>query len=176
MVDRSCRSSDVASLGASRSRNSAVIDTPAGPAFPMTASTSRSPRRARSATLARNGSSASTLVSTSMGRASLRRPPHTGQDRRQPSIQLRNRAPRVTSTARCRTIQRPQNCIGRTVAMSPSGRLPLGSCVILRIVVGSHLNVAASRCTLLRDKHRSRWRGEGALTPQRRRSCPPYTP
>ena len=104
-----------------------------------------SPCRAGAANLCRNGCAGSALVSKLSGRASSIAMPHRGQLIRHPSIQLRNRAPRVTGSAQWRLRQHLHTCIGRIVAIRPIGRLRPRDCVIFRIIRGSYRNRCASR-------------------------------
>jgi hypothetical protein len=80
-------------------------------------------------------------LSMFIGRQSSNRAPHTGQLTRQPSIQLRKRAPRVSGVASWRMTQRRQTCTGRSVAIRPAGRRRPRDCVIRRRAWGSVRNV-----------------------------------
>jgi hypothetical protein len=128
--------------GSSRLRINVMAEPPCG--FRRTASSGIiSPSAACSATLARRGSAGLALLSMFIGRQSSKRAPHTGQLTRQPSIQLRKRAPRVSGVASWRMTQRPQTCMGRSVAIRAAGRRRPRDCVIRRRAWESVRNVRA---------------------------------
>ena len=93
---------------------------------------------------------------------------------RQPSIQLRNRAPRVSTFAACRSSQGRQICGGCPIATRRLRTLPPRDCVMLRIRCAEQRKTSASNAAWRRDKFRStlrtdvcfgvekgpRWRGD----------------
>ena len=120
-----------------------------------------SPSRALLSIRTRKASAGSARISRVSSRKSSSAAPQIGQVIRQPSIQLRSRAPRVRTFWLWRCAQARQSCKGRLIATMPLRTLPPRDCVMLRNRCDELRKASASRAAWRRVRLRSRSRTVG---------------